>query len=320
MTGKIEEKLRAVVRELLEQKKVDYIVGYEAGSLKFTATPLITKDKEAAGRLVVNPFIINNLGNYLRDINGKSAIVAKACDARSVISLIQDKQLARENVYIIGVPCAGVIDLSKIEKLTGKDRDEIDDISLSGNKVTITIGGVKKEFPAKDVLRNDCLSCDKAVLKEYDVFLGEETPVVNKNESGETLFKELEAMSPSQRWEFWKKQFEKCIRCYACRQVCPACYCKRCFVEETEPQWVSPLPKWQDNLIFQVTRMIHIAGRCTDCGACESACPAGIPLHTLSKKMEDIVQELFDYKSGMDKDALPLMAAYESKEADDLIR
>jgi ferredoxin len=320
MTGKIEEKLRAVVRELLEQKKVDHIVGYEAGSLKFTATPLITKDKEAAGRLVVNPFIINNLGNYLRDINGKSAIVAKACDARSVISLIQDKQLARENVYIIGVPCAGVIDLSKIEKLTGKDRDEIDDISLSGNKVTITIGGVKKEFPAKDVLRNDCLSCDKAVLKEYDVFLGEETPVVNKNESGETLFKELEAMSPSQRWEFWKKQFEKCIRCYACRQVCPACYCKRCFVEETEPRWVSPLPKWQDNLIFQVTRMIHIAGRCTDCGACESACPAGIPLHTLSKKMEDIVQELFDYKSGMDKDALPLMAAYESKEADDLIR
>ena len=320
MTSKIEEKLRRSARELLEQGKIGTFVGYEAGSLKFTTTPLITKDKQATECLVINPFIINNLSTYLREISGKIGVVAKGCDSRSIVSLIQDKQIARENVVIIGVPCAGIIDLDKIEKLTGKDRDELDDIVREGDKVTITFGSAKKEFPAKDVLIDSCLGCDQHIPKEYDILLDEDSPAICDNEAGRSLIKELEAMPPAQRWEFWKKQFERCIRCYACRQVCPACYCKRCFVEETEPRWVSPLPKWQDNLIFQVTRMMHVAGRCTDCGACERACPAGIPLHSLSKKMAEIVDGLFEYKSGTDKDALPLMAAYESKEAEDLIR
>jgi formate dehydrogenase (coenzyme F420) beta subunit len=320
MTSKIEEKLRRTARELLEQGKVVTLVGYEAGSLKFTTTPLITKDKEATGRLVINPFIINNLSVFLKEIGGKVGIVAKGCDSRSIVSLIQDKQLARENVFIIGVSCAGIIDLDKIEKLTGKDRDEIDDISREGDKVIVTINGERKDFAAKDVLIDSCLGCDRPVPKEYDVLLEEDGAAIIDSEATRSLIKKLEAMPPAQRWEFWKNQFDHCIRCYACRQVCPACFCKRCFVEETEPQWISPLPKWQDNLIFQVTRMMHVAGRCTDCGACERACPVGIPLHSLSRKMEEIVQELFEYKAGADKDAQPLMAAYESKEAEDLIR
>jgi ferredoxin len=320
MTSKIEQKLRSVARELLEQGKVGTIVGYEAGSLKFTNTPLITKDKEADDRLVINPFIINNLSVFLKDIGGKVGVVAKGCDIRSIVSLIQDKQLARENVVIIGVPCAGIIDLDKIEKLMGKDRDELDDIVRENDKVIVTVQRSKKEYPAKDVLIDSCLACDQPKIKEYDILLDEEATVVCDDEASRSLIKKLEAMPPAQRWEFWKSQFERCIRCYACRQVCPACYCKRCFVEETEPAWISPLPKWQDNLIFQVTRMMHVAGRCTDCGACERACPVGIPLHSLSKKMAEIVQELFEYQAGTDKDALPLMAAYESKEAEDLIR
>jgi formate dehydrogenase (coenzyme F420) beta subunit len=127
-------------------------------------------------------------------------------------------------------------------------------------------------------------------------------------------------MAPEQRWEFWKQQFSRCIMCYACRQVCPACFCERCFVEESEPQWISPVPKWQDNLIFQVIRNIHVAGRCTDCGECERACPVNIPLRSLTKKMCGLVGEIFDYEAGTDKNAPPLMTAYEYEEAKDLIR
>jgi formate dehydrogenase subunit beta len=315
-----EQKLRNEARTLLEQGRVDYIIGYEAGSLKFITTPLITKDIGDTDRLVINPFIVNNLSVFLGDVTGKVGIVAKGCDSRSIVSLIQDQQVAREDVVIIGVPCSGVIDLSKIEKLTGKDRDELDDIAWEGDKAIVTTAGAKKEYPAKEVLMDDCLSCDLPAPKEYDILLDEAGPLVCDTELSRSQIKELEEMPPEQRWEFWKNEFSRCIRCYACRQVCPACFCKRCFVEETEPQWISPLPKWQDNLIFQTVRMIHVAGRCTDCGECQRACPVKIPLRSLSKKMEEIISELFQYRAGTDKDAPPLMAAYESEEAEDFIR
>ena len=81
-----------------------------------------------------------------------------------------------------------------------------------------------------------------------------------------------------------------------------------------------PVPRWQDNLMFQVIRNIHVAGRCTDCGECERACPVNIPLRSLTKEMCDIVGELFQFKSGMDKDAAPLMTHYEQEEAEDFIK
>ncbi len=318
--SEMEQKLRSEARALLEQERVDYIIGYEAGSLKYITTPLITQDPAETDRLVVSPFIHNNLSVFLKETEGKVGIVAKACDSRSIVSLIQDKQVAREGVFIIGVPCAGLIDLAKLEKLTGKDRDEIDDIAWEGEKAVVTIGGSRQEYAAKDVLADDCLGCQTPTPAEYDILLDAAGPAVTDTELSHQQIRELEEMPPEQRWEYWKKQFDRCIRCYACRQVCPACFCNRCFVEETEPAWISPLPKWQDNLMFQVVRMLHDAGRCTDCGACERACPVNIPLRSLTKKMEEIVEELFDYRAGTNKDSPPLMAAYEAQEAEDFIR
>ncbi|MBE0430627.1 MAG: 4Fe-4S dicluster domain-containing protein [Dehalococcoidia bacterium] len=320
MTKELENKLREEVRNLLEKGKVDRVIGYGAGSLRFAATPLIISDKADVDRLIINPFIHNNLSVFLPDVSGKVAIVAKECDARSIISLVQNKQIPRENVYIIGVPCSGIIDLGKVEKLTGLDRDEIDDISWQGDKVTIASAGGAKEFTAQEVLADSCLGCDAGGFREFDLVIGEMKPVAADKELIRKRIKDMEAMSPAERWEFWKNEFSRCIRCYACRQICPVCFCDRCFVEETEPQWISPLPRWQDNLIFQAVRMMHVAGRCTDCGECERACPVNIPLGILTGKMEDIVEELFEYRAGMDKDAPPLMAAYQPEEAEDLIR
>lgn len=314
------QKLRQAAKELLEQGKVDYIIGFEPGSLKFTTTPLITRDKADTDRLVINPFAFNNLSIFLKDIKGKVGIVARSCDSRSIVSLIQDKQLCREDVFILGITCPGLIDLRKVERLTGKDRDELDDISLEGEKVIITIDGEKQEVPAVEILTDDCLSCESPTPKEYDILFGEPAPPVCDKDSSRSKIKELEDMSPEQRWQFWKQEFSRCIRCYACRQVCTACFCNRCFVEETEPQWISPLPRWQDNLMFQIVRMLHVAGRCADCGECERVCPVNIPLRSLVKKEEEIIEELFDFKAGLDKDVPPLMTAYRYDEVQDLMR
>ncbi len=316
----MEQKLRSEAKALLEQGKVDYILGFEAGSLKFTTTPLITKEKDDTERLIINSFIVNNLANFLTQLNGRVAIVAKGCDSRSVVSLIQDNKVARENVVIIGVPCQGIIDVSKIEALLGKERDELDDIVRDGDKVTVTVDGEKKEFLSNQVLFNNCLICELPTPQEFDILLDEPTSPPTDREVSYSAIDELKKMTPQERWEFWKEQFGYCIRCYACRNVCPSCFCERCFVEETEPQWILQVPRWQDNLMFQIARSIHVAGRCTDCGECERACPVNIPLRRLTREMYDIVDDLFHYKPGMDKEALPLMTHYEQEEAEGLFR
>ena len=316
----VEQKLQYEAKNLLEQGKVDYIIGFETGSLKFTTTPLITKDKNDVDRLAINSFIVNNLSNFLTEIQGRVGIVAKGCDSRSIVSLIQDNKVAREDVVILGVPCPGIIDLNKVEKLIGKDRDELEDISREGDKVIITADGNTSKFPIAEVLFDNCLGCELPTPQEYDILLGEPaSPVIDRTAS-QARIAQLKGMTPQERWEFWENELSRCIRCYACRNVCPACFCQRCFVEETEPQWVMPVPRWQDNLLFQIVRNIHVAGRCTDCGECERVCPVNIPLRRLTREMYDIVDELFHFKAGMDKEALPLMTHYEQEEAEDLFR
>jgi formate dehydrogenase subunit beta len=316
----MEQKLRQEAKALLEQGKIDWLIGFESGSLKFATTPLITKDKNDVQRLVINPFIVNNLAKFLIEIKGRVGIVAKGCDSRSIVSLIQDNKVVREDVVILAVPCPGLIDLAKVERLIGKDRDKLDDITREGDKVTIKVDGKKKEVATTQALFDHCLACELPTPQEYDILLAEpRLPAPELAVSGQNIAK-LKETPPAERWEFWKNELSRCIRCYACRNVCPACFCQRCFVEETEPQWALPVPRWQDNLIFQIVRNIHVAGRCTDCGECERACPVRIPLRSLTREMYDIVDELFHFKSGMDKEALPLMTHYEQEEAEDLFR
>jgi len=316
----MEQRLRDEAKTLLEQERVDYIIGFEPGSLKFTTTPLITNNKDDVDRLVINPFIVNNLSVYLTEVKGRVGIVAKGCDSRSIVSLIQDNKVVREDVVIIGIPCSGLIDLKKVERLLGKDRDELDDITRDGDRVVITVDGQGREFPITEVLYDNCLGCEFPTPQEYDVLLGETSSLVTDSAASRKKIETLEGMSQQQRWEFWEEEFSRCIRCYACRNVCPACFCQRCFVEESEPQWLLPVPRWQENLMFQVIRNIHVAGRCTDCGECERACPMNIPLRSLSRKTYDLVDELFHYQAGMDKEAAPLLTAYEVEEAEDFIR
>lgn len=102
----------------------------------------------------------------------------------------------------------------------------------------------------------------------------------------------LEGMTREERWAFWMQELSQCFKCYACRAACPLCYCTRCIVEVNCPQWIQPWAAPIGNFEWQINRAMHLAGRCTGCGACGEACPVGIPIHLLTHKMmEDIGSE-----------------------------
>ncbi len=61
---------------------------------------------------------------------------------------------------------------------------------------------------------------------------------VGLSEQEKALLVKIEAMSLQERWEFWQSEFSRCIKCYACRQACPMCYCTKCIVEVNQRQWI----------------------------------------------------------------------------------
>lgn len=132
--------------------------------------------------------------------------------------------------------------------------------------------------------------------------------------------RKLETRSSPERLKFWEEEFSRCIRCYACRQVCPMCYCPRCVADQSMPAWFSKANSLKGNLSWNVTRAIHLAGRCIDCGECERACPVGIPLMDLNKKIEKDVRELFNYEAGSSVEQKPLLSCFDKNDPADFIK
>ena len=119
-----------------------------------------------------------------------------------------------------------------------------------------------------------------------------EMPVPTKANEDEWVRK-IDTMTVSERWTFWTEELSRCFKCYACRSACPMCYCTKCIVEINRPQWIQPWASTLSNMEWQINRVMHMAGRCSDCGACGAACPVGIPIHLLSHKMAEAVKENF---------------------------
>jgi ferredoxin len=112
--------------------------------------------------------------------------------------------------------------------------------------------------------------------------------------------KNMDGLDIKDRFTAWMKVFSKCIKCYGCRDICPMCFCKECSLETDELIHTGELPP--EIPIFHLARAVHMAGRCIDCGLCNEACPADIPLRTLYKKVADIIDEQFEYRPGFTPD------------------
>ena len=104
---------------------------------------------------------------------------------------------------------------------------------------------------------------------------------------------QLECLHADERWRFWQRQFARCLRCYACRAVCPLCYCSSCIAEKHRPQWVPTTIDDRGNGAWNVIRALHLAGRCTGCDECARVCPAGIRLDLINRKLALEVERQF---------------------------
>jgi ferredoxin len=113
----------------------------------------------------------------------------------------------------------------------------------------------------------------------------------------------VEKYGQAQRFSRWMYEFQKCIKCYGCRNICPVCFCQECSLQHSELAGTGALPP--ETPIFHLVRAVHMAGRCIDCGLCEEACPVDIPLRLLYRKVNEIVVNVFDYKTGSGEDPSP---------------
>jgi Fe-S oxidoreductase len=162
-------------------------------------------------------------------------------------------------------------------------------------------------------MQEHCQRCKERVPVFYDALLGEPPKVDVEDETWADVA-ELEALTPAERLAYWTQEFDRCIRCYACRQACPGCYCFECLAEQVDPSWVTIGHGVPEKAFFHIMRAYHLAGRCVECHACDLACPMHIPLSLLNRKIAKEVETLFGYHAGGDAETPPPLATFRKDE------
>jgi ferredoxin len=126
-------------------------------------------------------------------------------------------------------------------------------------------------------------------------------------------------MTPAERWTFWMDAFSRCVRCYACREICPMCFCVQCLADKNRPQWLDGSPTPRGNVAWHMTRTLHQAGRCVDCLECERACPEDLPLGLLGRHVAEVVERRFGYRASADPAVPAPLGVYRTDDQEEFI-
>lgn len=284
----------------------DLVLGWTKDEITGVGTPAWFTTPAETEAAIFDSTCVHNLAVHLPRLKGKKVgIVAKGCDIRSVVQLIVERQLDREQVRIIAAGCRGVIDIKKIWRYQGFGaRIEVDGSSLA-------VDG--QEIILNDFLMPKCRGCADSKPVIFDEAVRSfEIEAFQQAADPSPLELRFAAMNPAERRLFWEEQFSRCIRCYACREACPLCFCRDvCSMQSREPHWAGGQVDPAESQMAQFIRMNHMAGRCTGCGECERACPAGIPLMLLLDEQNRVVEEMFAYRAGSDLSTAPPLLTFD---------
>ena len=308
MTGELVNRAKA----LLADKTVQLVLGWRRGLFDYDVTPsLFTSADDVEKNFVYNEYSAANLSKYLvketrkietakntvrannalakqKDANAetqadpeaKILVFLKPCDTYSFTELLKEHRIFRSHVYAIGVPCDGMKD------------------------------------PEKRELSERCAVCKSKKHIGCDELIGEDGDVRDSARFDEVA--KLEAMTEEERFAFWQNELSRCIRCNACRDVCPACTCTTCVFDNPSSGAAQKVAASSfEESMYHIIRAWHVAGRCTDCGECSRVCPQRIPLHLINRKFIKDIDELYgSYTAGSNMETKPPMLTYRTDDAE----
>ncbi len=281
------DQLREKCRRLLQDGVVQVVIGYGQSSSDGPTFPVFVTSPDDVEQLVWNDRCFANLTTYLRRKEvralGKPAIVVKGCDARTLSVLERESQIDRNEMVVIGMKCDG---------------------------------------QGKPPLAK-CSACDVHTPRRVDHLIPEGTPEDASAASSEARYADLEEFmkkTPEERLAYWREELSRCVKCYACRQTCPLCYCEKCLVEKNRPQAIVSSPSTKGNFAYHIARAFHQAGRCVGCDECTRICPAGINLRLLNQSLARAAETNFGFRSGEDPNADPLIGVFSEQDKENFIR
>ena len=314
------------LRELLESGRVNSVLG-AVPTRGLLGMAQLARTPEQMDSFSLSPLACPNLLVHLTSEEARLdaarfpvAVLVRGCETRMLNQILSEGGLRRDRVYVVGLAhCPGAIDprrlAAQLPELTGFPEVVIDGEAVivtddTGEPARLERNGVVLER-CRHCQTHEPLTCDhRFCLIEDGAWVA---PVSAGQDSG---VEAIEAMAPAERWTYWRSQLERCMRCHACRDACPLCYCENCILERLQPCWVKRSVDLPENTAYQLLRVMHLVGRCTACGECERACPVDLPLGLMMRKMEAVVGDLYGHRSGLDAEGEHLLSIFDPRDAD----
>ena len=278
------KQIREIATKLFTEERIDYFVGYRSTGFDDNQVPVIIRNADEVPSLVFTDKSVFNLTNYLKrehTRNKRVGLIVKGCDSRSLNLLLTEGQVKREQLYVVGIACEGVVD-------------------ESGNK-----------------LQNctECMFPDPVVADEL---IGQAHEERSYTVNADVL--EMGSKDLIDRRSYFEEVFSSCIRCNACRHSCPLCYCAKCCIDQETATLYNGANTTSAAFHALMTWSLHLAGRCVDCRNCEKACPSHLPLHLLHKWNEHVIYENFqEHMAGVNPGDRGAFYKYSLKDPDDFI-
>jgi formate dehydrogenase (coenzyme F420) beta subunit len=262
-----------------------------------------------------NPSFDVNGALYLRRLFSKAAkimVMLRPCEIRAYGELTKLTQVERESVIAVSVDCFGAV----------SSRNKPEDLPSE-------LDVLKDYFKTPDSMRPACGACKerRGAVGDAGIRIDESGNLwaCAYTPAGEGFVDTIEGSlaempkmllpeaATTERFQTdmaqFSKDFENCIMCKNCRDMCPVCYCIDCVFNGDEylPKGDALLNKIfrtgstdmpQGKEMFHFIRMFHVSQTCVGCGSCEEACPQSIPLTRYFKGISERLQGLFSYQSG----------------------